>query len=89
MGLEDVPQQVESLARQAAQVASVRPGKLSTLKGDTQASAYEGVERTRYRGLTEVARRLSNPLAQAIIFHEIIGPPLALRRPERTFADYG
>ena len=89
MHVEDVPQEVESLARRARQVASIQPSKFGALKLNIQAATYEGAARTGRQGLTEVAQSLTNPLARAIILHEIIGPPLALRRPERTFADYG
>ena len=82
-------QKAESLARRAEQLVSVAPRELITVTPAVRAEAYEGLQQIRRRSLTEVAQDLGHPLARAIIFHELVGPPLALRRPERTFADYG
>jgi len=89
MRVEDVPHETEGLARRARQVASLRETEVSALKTGIHAEAYEGVREVQRRGLDEVGRNLGSPLARGIILYEVIGPPLALRRPERTFADYG
>lgn len=89
MRVEEVPREVERLAQRAERLVSLRPTKLVSVAPTIQAEAYEGVQRSRRRGLTELSARVEHPLARAILYYEIVGPPLALRRPERTFADYG
>ena len=89
MRVEEVPREVERLAQRAERLVSLRPSKLVSLAPAIKAEAYEGLQRSRRRGLTELWGRVEHPLARAILYYEIVGPPLAIRRPGRTLVDYG
>lgn len=83
----EVAARAEGLAKQAERLAAVAPRKLATVAPAAQADAYRGATRVSLRGLLEAVQQLEQPLARAILYQEIIGLPLALRGPERTFTD--
>lgn len=83
-----VRREAERLARRAEKLVTVRPRELVSVRPSLSAEEY-GRQRVRRRGLEQLLRGLKHPLARAIVSYEVIGPPLALRSPERTLADYG
>lgn len=83
----EVAAKAESLAQQAERLAAGPPRQVVSVAPRAQAEAYELVSRAPAQGLLEAVQRLRQPLAQAILYQEIIGLPLALRSPERTFTD--
>jgi hypothetical protein len=83
----EVSARAESLARQAERLAATAPRKLVSVAPAVQAEAYGTATRAPARGLLEAVQRLQQPLARAILYQEIIGLPLAIRGPERTFTD--
>lgn len=83
----EVSTKAETLARQAERLAATAPRKLVTVAPAGQAEAYRTGPRAPAPGLLEAVQRLQQPLARAILYQEIIGLPLAIRGPERTFTD--
>jgi hypothetical protein len=83
----DVSAEAEGLAKHAERLAAMTPRKLVTVAPAVQAEAYGTATRAPALGLLEAVQRLQQPLARAILYQEIIGLPLAIRGPERTFTD--
>jgi hypothetical protein len=81
----EVSTKAESLAKQAERLAARAPRKPVSVAP----AAYRAAARApaSARGLLEAVQRLQQPLARAILYQEIIGLPLAIRGPERTFTD--
>jgi hypothetical protein len=83
----EVSARAETLARHVERLAATAPRKLASVVPAVQAEAYGITARAPGQGLLEAVQRLQQPLARAILYQEIIGLPLAIRGPERTFTD--
>jgi hypothetical protein len=84
---EEMATRAESLGKQAERLAAVTPGKLVSVAPSIQVKGYGAVTRAPAQEFLEAAQRLKRPLARAILYQEIIGLPLSLRGPERTFVE--
>ena len=81
----EVAAKAEGLAEQAERLAAGPPRQVVAPRA--QAETQKLATRAPRRGLLEAIQGLKQPLARAILYQEIIGLPLAIRGPERTFTD--